>query len=272
VRCEGGSVVDSQVAVPREPRIVGAALSASRPERVIPPPESTVPQLALDLLQPLQPTLANFVPGRNAEALDVLLRMARGVERAPARIVYLWGEAGCGRTHLLTALAAAGNGIAWTAAAAPDQPGLALVDDVDALDATAQVALFNRLNAVRAQSDAACVVTGPLPPSKLTLRDDLRTRLAWGLVYQLHPLSDDEKAAALRAHAAATGLALPDDVLATLLARLPRDMRTLVAAVEALDAYALARKRPLTTGLLREWMQRSASPASDPAAGAPGGA
>jgi chromosomal replication initiation ATPase DnaA len=49
-------------------------------------------------------------------------------------------------------------------------------------------------------------------------------------------------------------------------------MRTLVAAVEALDAYALARKRPLTTALLREWMQRSASTAADPAASAPDGA
>lgn len=252
--------------MPRALRILGAAPCSPCPEPAIPPPESTVPQLALDLLQPLQPTLANFVPGRNAEALDVLLRMARGVEQAPARIVYLWGEAGCGRTHLLTALATAGHGVAWTEATAPEQPGLALVDDVDALDAAAQVALFNRLNAVRAQADAACLVTGPLPPSRLALRDDLRTRLAWGLVYQLHPLSDDEKAAALRAHAAATGLALPDDVLSTLLARLPRDMRTLVAAVEALDAYALARKRPLTTGLLREWMQLSAGPAASAAA------
>jgi DnaA family protein len=208
------------------------------------------------------------VPGRNVEALDVLLRLARDVAHAPARIVYLWGEPGSGRTHLLTALAAAGNGVMWTAAAPLEQPGLTLVDDVDALDVTAQVGLFNRLNAVRAQTDAACLVTGPLPPSKLLLRDDLRTRLAWGLVYQLHPLSDEEKAAALRAHAAATGLALPDDVLATLLARLPRDMRTLVAAVEALDAYALARKRPLTPGLLREWMQRSTSTAASPPGGA----
>jgi DnaA family protein len=130
-----------------------------------------------------------------------------------------------------------------------------VVDDVDRLDAPAQVALFNRLNAVREQADAACVVAGPLPPARLALREDLRTRLAWGLVYQLHPLSDEEKAAALREHAAATGLALPDDVLRYLLSRLPRDLRTLMAALDALDAYALARKRPLNLALLREWLQ-----------------
>lgn len=219
-------------------------------------------QLALDLLQPLQPTLANFVPGRNAEALDALVRLVRPPQftHAPARIIYLCGEAGCGRTHLLSALAAVAPGASWTPGGVLEGPGLTLVDDVETLDAAAQVALFNRLNAVRARDDAACVVAGPLPPARLPLRDDLRTRLAWGLVYQLHPLSDAEKAAALRTHAAATGLALPDDVLAFLLARLPRDMRTLVAVLDALDAFALARKRPLTLALLREWLQLRLEP------------
>ena len=227
-------------------------------------------QLALDLLQPLQPSLANFVPGRNAEALDVLQRLARTprFEHAPARIVYLWGDAGCGRSHLLAAMQTAAAGYPWSPGSAPEQPGLALVDDVDGLDEAAQIALFNRLNAVQAQADAACLVAGPTPPARLALREDLRTRLAWGLVYQLHPLSDDEKAAALRAHAAATGLAAPDEVLGYLLRHLPRDMRTLVAALEALDAYALARQRPLTTGLLRDWLQL---PPDDPAAPAASG-
>jgi DnaA family protein len=210
-------------------------------------------QLALDLLQPLQPSLDNFVPGRNAEALDALRRLTRAA--LPDRIVYLWGEPGSGRSHLLTALAREPGAFLWSAAEPPERPGLSVADEVDALDADAQVALFNRLNAVRAQGDAACVVAGSAPPSKLALREDLRTRLAWGLVYQLHPLSDDEKAAALRAHAAATGLALPDEVLGYLLSRFPRDLRTLVAALDALDAYALARKRPLTVALLREWLQ-----------------
>jgi DnaA family protein len=210
-------------------------------------------QLALDLLQPLQPSLDNFVAGRNAEALDALRRLTRAA--LPDRIVYLWGEPGCGRSHLLTALAQTPAAYLWTPDSSPDRAGLSLAEDADRLDAPAQVALFNRLNAVRARGDAACVVSGAAPPSKLALREDLRTRLAWGLVYQLHPLSDAEKAAALRTHAAATGLALPDEVLSYLLSHLPRDMRTLVAAVDALDAYALARKRPLTVGLLREWLQ-----------------
>ncbi|MEW5880765.1 MAG: DnaA/Hda family protein [Pseudomonadota bacterium] len=209
-------------------------------------------QLALDLLQPREPTLDNFVAGRNAEALDALRRLARGA--LAERIVYLWGESGSGRTHLLAALARTPRAARWSPHGPPDVPGLTVVDDVHRLDAGAQVALFNRLNAVRERADAACAVAGPLPPAQLALREDLRTRLAWGLVYQLHALTDAEKAAALAAHAATRGVAVSDDLIPYMLTHLPRDLRTLVAALDALDAYALARRRALTVPLLREWL------------------
>jgi DnaA family protein len=226
------------------------------------PPPGTIgratAQLALvDLLQPLTPSLDNFVVGRNLEALDALRRACRG--EAPDRIIYLWGELGCGRTHLLSALAAAPQAYRWTPATAPDTPGLALLDDVGELDAAAQIALFNRLNAVRTQSRAACVIAGPAPPALLALREDLRTRLAWGLVYQLHALSDWEKADALAAHAASRGVPLAPEVIPYLLNHLPRDMRTLVAALDALDAYALARKKPLTLQLAKEGLAGAAA-------------
>lgn len=219
---------------------------------------SATPQLALvDLLQPLTPSLDNFVVGRNLEALDALRRASRGA--APDRIIYLWGETGCGRTHLLSALAAAPQAYRWTSGTAPDAPGLALVDDVDQLDAAAQIALFNRLNAVRTHQDAGCVIAGPSPPALLALREDLRTRLAWGLVYQLHALSDAEKADALAAHAASRGVPLAPEVIPYLLHHLARDMRTLMAALDALDAYALARKRPLTLQLAKEGLAGAAA-------------
>ncbi|MBK9244862.1 MAG: DnaA regulatory inactivator Hda [Burkholderiales bacterium] len=213
---------------------------------------ATPRQLVLDLLQPAAPTLGNFVAGRNAEALEMLGRLATG--STGERIVYLWGERGCGRSHLLQALAAAAGAGPWRAEDPPDGAGLTLVDDVERLGEAAQIRLFSRLNAVRARSDAACVAAGAVPPAQLPLREDLRTRLAWGLVYQLQPLADAEKAEALRAHAGARGLTLGGEVIDYLLSHLPRDMRTLAAAVDALDAFALAHKRPLTVPLVRQWL------------------
>ena len=60
-------------------------------------------QLALDLIQPLRPSLDNFVVGRNAEVIAALRNLAAG---GSERFVYLWGGEGSGRTHLLQAIAA----------------------------------------------------------------------------------------------------------------------------------------------------------------------
>lgn len=216
-------------------------------------------QLTLDLIRPVTPSLDNFVVGRNAEALAALRAVAAGHGEP---FVYLWGESGSGRSHLLTALAAARRSALATASTAvpafADPGALYLVDDVDARDADAQQRLFVLMNEVRAHAGAALVAAGGAPPGQLALRDDVRTRLAWGLVYQLHALTDADKAQALEAHARSRGFALPPDVTAYLLNHMPRDMRTLVAILEALDSYALAARRAITVPLVREWAQAAA--------------
>lgn len=216
-------------------------------------------QLALDLIHPLTPSLDNFVVGRNAEALAALRAVAAGQGEA---FVYLWGEPGSGRSHLLTALATVRTALfAATADAVPafdDAIGLYLVDDVDRRDGASQQRLFVLMNEVRATPGAALVTTGSAAPAHLTLRDDVRTRLGWGLVYQVHALSDHEKAQALEAHALSRGLALSHEVTAYLLNHMPRDMRALVAILDALDAYALAEQRAITVPLVREWAQAAA--------------
>lgn len=208
-------------------------------------------QLPLDLLRPVQPSFENFVVGRNAEVLAALQALAAG--RAAERSLYLWGEAGSGRSHLAAALEQAGAW-RWTPAADPERTGISVLDDVEPLDDRGQVALFNRLNAVRADARLASVVTGSAATATLALREDLRTRLGWGLVYQVHALTDDEKLAALAAHVRSRGVQVADDLLPYLLTHLPRDMRTLTAALDALDAFALARKRALTVPLLKAWL------------------
>ena len=128
------------------------------------------------------------------------------------------------------------------------------VDDVQDLPAGDQIALFDLYNRVRA-AHGALVVSGDAAPAQLALREDLRSRLAWGLAFQLHPLSDAEKAAALRAHARARSLDLPEEVIAYLLKHARRDMASLIGILDALDRYSLEQKRPVTLPLVRDALE-----------------
>jgi len=193
-------------------------------------------QLPLEISPPAEPTLENFIAGANAEALERVRALAAGTLQEA--IVYLWGEAGSGRSHLLRAAARA-------------NPGLVVADDVQALDAAAQQALFVAINAAR-EGQAAVLASGSAPPAGLALREDLRTRLAWGLVYQLKSLSDAQKAVHLRAEAGRRGLRLSDEVVWYLLHHLPRDVASLNTVLDRVDRHALARQRPVTLPLIRE--------------------
>jgi DnaA family protein len=197
-------------------------------------------QLVLDIGPAAAPDFDNFVAGPNGEALARVRGLAEGSLREA--IVYLWGERGCGRSHLLRAASRA-------------NPALIVADDVEALGDAGQQRLFVAINAAR-QGEAAVLAAGAHPPAQLALREDLRTRLAWGLVYQLKPLSDEEKALHLRAEAARRGLRLPDEVVGYLLTRLPRDLPSLKSVLDALDRYSLAAKRPVTLPLVREALER----------------
>lgn len=215
-------------------------------------------QLALDLLAVAPPTLDNFVPGSNGECLACLRGLAEG-HRAQ-RLVYVWGLPGSGRSHLLRALAGGGGRLIGPRStlgdfAFADDCPLYLVDDAHRLDEERQKALFHLINQVRASPQAALVASGDAPPLALPLRDDLRTRLGWGLVFELHLLSDEEKAAALRTVAAERGVTVSADVLPWLLTHTSRDIRVLAELFDALDRHALARKRPITLPLLRDWLQ-----------------
>jgi DnaA family protein len=193
-------------------------------------------QLPLPISPAAEPTLENYVAGANAEALARVRALAAG--RLQEAIVYLWGDAGSGRSHLLRAAARA-------------NPGLVLADDVETLDAQAQQALFLAINAAR-DGAAPVLAAGNAPPAQLALREDLRTRLGWGLVYQLKGLTDAEKALHLRGEAARRGLRLSDEVVWYLLNHLPRDLATLNAVLDRLDRHSLARQRPVTLPLVRE--------------------
>ena len=184
-------------------------------------------QFALDLNQTPPASLHNFLVSGNEELKNTLERSIAAWPSASEREVlieerwlYWWGNNGCGRTHLLKAMsyAAKERAIAFIELN-PNQPNawiecedqlsrsyskeviVMTVDDVDQLDDRLQASLFRILNLVHANSNYFVYLAGSMAPNGLELREDLRTRLAWGLIFQIHPLTDSEKVSALT-HAA----------------------------------------------------------------------
>ncbi|MDD5180172.1 MAG: DnaA regulatory inactivator Hda [Gallionellaceae bacterium] len=213
-------------------------------------------QLLLDIAPDWIPTLDNFVAGRNAELLSALRHALAGT--ASERSFYLWGEAGSGKSHLLQAVAGQAQALGlmscYARSGVPELARVVAVDDVEQLGDAAQIALFELYNRMR-ESGGMLLVSGTATPAHLHLREDLRTRLGWGLVYQIVGLSDADKAHALERHAQARGFALPHEVTQYLLRHGRRDLPALLALLDALDAHCLRLKRAASVPLLKEVMQ-----------------
>ena len=213
-------------------------------------------QLLLDLALAREPSLENFVVGRNAE----LLYQLRSALESREGLFYLWGEPGSGCTHLLPAMTHTAQSCGLTASYAvsrvPIEAGLVAVDEVQHCDGDTQIALFNRYNQMREQG-GVLLVAGNAAPAHLALRDDLRTRLGWGLVYQLHSLSDPEKTHALHQYAHSKGYPLPHEVVQYLLTHGRRDLPSLLATLDALDALSLSLHRAPSIPLLKQAMSRT---------------
>ncbi|WP_442596255.1 DnaA regulatory inactivator Hda [Parapusillimonas sp. JC17] len=223
-------------------------------------------QLILDLLPPSPPSLDNFVTGGNQEALDALRHWR------PGRAIYLWGAPGVGRSHLLRAVSGTDQAFYFSTSesaqalkdiATADTPPYRLVaiDDVQLLNADGQAALFTLYNRWRevasTEQGFALILAGDRAPLAMPLREDLRTRLGWDLVFRLDPLSDDDRAHALRKRAGDRGLELSPEVINWVLTHYARDMSRLSALVDALDRYSLEKHRAITLPLLKDLLASS---------------
>ena len=236
----------------------------SQSARILPEMPTRDRQLLLKLRPEGAPTLANFVVGSNGELIERLRNFCGNDQ------LYLWGDAGAGRSHLLTAIARQGNSRTVVQIAAEDidndfgtvsdiEPGtLLVVDDVDRLSPEAQGAMFRIFIAAR-QNGIALLLSGPVPPLQLNLREDLRTRMGQMLIYEIKGLSDAEKAAALHHYAQQRGLPMDDAVVRHLLIHGRRDLPSLLATVDRLDEISLALQRPPTLPLLRELLTQMQS-------------
>lgn len=210
-----------------------------------------------------------FHAGSNSEVLAHLRRCAQG-HGDP--LIFLWGETGEGKTHLLHACCREGHKLGQAVSYLPMQElrdfgseileglenqNLVCLDDLETIAGLEEWehALFGLFNRLR-ERDHRLVVSARMPPAEMPLHlPDLKTRLSWGLTLMLRPLSDEDKLAALSLQARMMGLELSPQVGRFLMSRYQRDLPSLCRLLERLDHATLAAKRRLTIPFLKAYLE-----------------
>jgi len=227
------------------------------------------PQLTLGLSLKDEATFDNFYAGKNTEIIAALKEVAAG---RGDNFFYLCGNRGQGCSHLLQACCHYAYNQGLTSVYLPlsnllqltpevlnglEALNVVCLDDLHAVAGNAiwEEALFHLYNRIYDAGGRIVMAAHDLPKAINIQLPDLASRLAWGVIYQLHPLSDEEKLAALTMRAHRRGISLSEEVGKYILTHCPRHMGTLFAALDALDNASLAAQRRLTVPFVKEVLQ-----------------
>ncbi len=221
-------------------------------------------QLTLNVALRDDATLANFLPRESTQAL--VEAVARQCEEGGEACIYVHSGADTGRTHLLQAAChLAGSGAQYLPMA--ELEGFAAADVLTGLESLALVclddinqvlgnedweqALFHFFNRAR-ENGCRLLISADRAPRFLPMAlEDLRSRLGWGLVYELPPFTDEERLELLTLRAAGRGLALSPELANFIVSRAPRGPSELLQVLDKLDAASLEEKRALTIPLAK---------------------
>ncbi len=222
-------------------------------------------QLPLGIRLDDSATYANFIAEKNSALLTLL-------QSDIEPLVYIWGNAGCGKSHLLQAVchavAQADKRVMYLPLGAAEllspailegieDTAVVCIDDLHAIagDSYWEEALFHFYNRLR-ERGGHLRVTANVSPTALPIQlADLASRLQWGVTFQLQSLDDNDKRQALQVRAQQRGFELPDEVANYLMKRLPRDMHTLFDLLNKLDVASLQAQRRLTIPFVKQWLE-----------------
>lgn len=220
-------------------------------------------QLALPFALGERGTFRHFVPGRNGELVERLRKLAQSSGHA-FDCLWLFGDSGTGKTHLLQAVCNDQANAAYVPAqeiaaenGSIDAYGkfeTVTVDDVTAWIGTAAserplMSLYNVLRGRRAR----LVLTADRSPRDIQFAvPDLGSRLRAAACYRIAALDDRDKLRLLSSVALERGFEMPSEVAQFLLARTDRDQRELLGVLDRLDKASLAQGRRLTIPFVKE--------------------
>ena len=210
-------------------------------------------------------TLDNFLAPPAVQPL--IAALSRQAEPDGEAMIFLHGAAGSGKSHLLQASChLAGAGALYLPLAelehySPEEvlQGVAALKLVCIYDvhivlgnADWELALYNLYNRA-GQQNCRLLLAGNAAPRALAVDlPDLRSRLSWGIVFQLAQADDDAKAGILRFRAARRGLSLSEETASYIVTRAPRAMDQLLDLLAILDQASLAEQRALSIPFVKQ--------------------
>ncbi|MDU4437615.1 DnaA regulatory inactivator Hda [Morococcus cerebrosus] len=216
-------------------------------------------QLIFDFAERGYPGFDKFLGTENAELVYVL-------QHKHDPFIYVWGEEGAGKSHLLRAWVAqaldAGKKAVYIDAAATPLTEAAFeaeylaIDQIEKLGNEEQALLFAVFNRFRNSGKGFLLLSSEHTPQQLVIREDLRTRMAYCLVYEVKPLTDREKIDALVSMAAARQVTIDPEIFEYLLNHWQRDMDSLMQMLDTLDNYAVTMGKRITLPLLRQLLKQ----------------
>jgi len=203
----------------------------------------------------------------NAGALQFSRRIADPDD--PENLLYIYGPAGSGKTHLLKAIGQVmgEHSLRTVPCLSFREPTTAdelccrfaqaealIVDDLHLMpdDGGLRAALWQVFNDFHS-SGRKIVMAGLYAPRELPYLDDhLVSRLLWGLVARVDVSDDQSRQMILKKIAADRQVRIPDDVVDFILMTTSREVGDLISAFESVFRLSMVLKRRITLPLARE--------------------
>jgi len=211
-------------------------------------------------------TFDDFFPGSNLEIINHLQKSSEGTGE---RLIFLWGQSGLGKSHLLQACCQQAKSQQLSSfyfALSPlELPDPGLLTGLDKFDIVCfdniehiagnqpwEQAFFNFFNLHRDQGHTL-ILSASAPPNEIAIQlPDLKTRFNWGLTLKIQPLSDTDRITALIFKADQMDFEISPQAGRFLLAHYDRDLSSLWVLLTKLDRASLAAKRKLTIPFLKQ--------------------
>ncbi|MCW8092426.1 DnaA regulatory inactivator Hda [Alteromonas sp. ASW11-130] len=238
-------------------------------------------QLPLPVSLPVDETFSSFVVGKNSQLVDLLSKLsnspfedrrtylnANSGQNMP--LVNIVGGKGRGKSHLLFSMCHElaqqqsshiylnlndFNSLHPQLLDGLEQVGVICLDNLQAISGVREweVSIFDLINRVNESQFTTLVCTSELGPSHPDFKlPDLRSRLGWGITFQVHALTEEERKKVIRLRAQQRGLKLSEAALDYLLNRSDRDLPSLLRVLDILDERSLQEKKRLTLNLVRQ--------------------